>query len=361
MPEVSFTPPSLRLPSLPVLDWLLPSLPPTVRDMDVPPLFRQRFILSGYRPVGLSWRRYVLSLFQIHNETVNVWSHLLAAACVVARFLLFTVLQGGGILGVQLQGPEGQGLSLDVSSLPLVFHVISAVTYLSCSAAAHLLQSHSDQAHYSLAFLDYVGVAIHQYGCALALYVYSADTAWTQSMLGQIFLPASIFFAWLSCATCCYAKLQFLRPYPPHRKRYHLVPVGVAYLLIISPVTNRLSTRSWTSDSALQLHFLQVVLLLLAALFLSFPIPEHFSPGRYDIIGHSHQLFHVLLSTYMLVQQEALFKDFLRRRPSLIRMFGEERLLLASASFLSLVFCCLMTAFTMSQRAKAPRNTGQIP
>lgn len=95
MPRVSFAPPSLCLAVLPQLDRLLPSLPPTVRDVDVPLLFRERFILSGYRPAGLSWRCYVLSLFQIHNETLNVWSHLLAAVCVVMRFTIFTVLQGG--------------------------------------------------------------------------------------------------------------------------------------------------------------------------------------------------------------------------------------------------------------------------
>lgn len=95
MPRVSFAPPSLCLALPPLLDRLLPSLPPTVRDADVPPLFRERFIRSGYRPVGLSWRCYILSLFQIHNETLNVWSHLLAAVCVVMRFLTFAVLQGG--------------------------------------------------------------------------------------------------------------------------------------------------------------------------------------------------------------------------------------------------------------------------
>ncbi|CAK6982249.1 membrane progestin receptor beta-like [Scomber scombrus] len=245
---VSFAPPPLFLTLLPMLSRLLPSLPPTVRDVDVPPLFRERFILSGYRPVGLTWRCYVLSLFQIHNETLNVWSHLLAAACVVTRFLLFTVLQGGGF-------------SLDASSLPLVLYVFSAVIYLSCSAAAHLLQSHSEEAHYSLFFLDYVGVAVYQYGCALALCIYSSDTIWRQSILGQIFLPAAALLAWFSCTACCYAKLRFRRPYPLHRKLCQVVPMGMAYLLDISPVVHRLATHSWTSNSALPLHGLQVALL----------------------------------------------------------------------------------------------------
>lgn len=95
MPRLSFAPPSLCLAFFPLLKHLLPSLPPTVQDVDVPCLFRERFILSGYRAVGLPWRCYVLSLFQVHNETLNTWSHLLAAVCVVMRFTAFTILQGG--------------------------------------------------------------------------------------------------------------------------------------------------------------------------------------------------------------------------------------------------------------------------
>ncbi|XP_062248616.1 membrane progestin receptor beta-like [Platichthys flesus] len=344
MPRVSFAPPSLCLTFLPLLERLLPSLPPTVRDVDVPPLFREQFILSGYRPVDLSWRCSVLSLFQIHNETLSVWSHLLAAVYVLVRFFMFAVLQGGGILGVRLQGPEGQDFSVDVTSLPLVLYVFSAVTSLSCSAAVRLL--HSEHTHHSLFFLEHVGVAVYQYGCALALCLYSSDTAWTQSMLGQIFLPVVAVVVYI----CCYADLHLHRPYPWHRRICQVVPRGVAYLLVISPVTQRLASHNWANTSTLPLHFLQVALFLLSAVFFSCPVPECFSPGRYDIIGHSRQLFHILLSICTLVQQEALFEDFLWRRQALVREFGEERLLLACASFLGLMLCCVMTALIIKRR-----------
>ncbi|XP_071370964.1 membrane progestin receptor beta-like [Centroberyx affinis] len=349
MPRVSLALPSVF--SLSVLSRLLPSLPPPVRDVDVPPLFREPFIRSGYRPVGLPWRSYFLSLFQLHNETLSVWSHLLAAVCVALRFAVFAIFCGGGVLGVRLQGAEGPGFSLDVASLPLVLYVFSALTYLSCSAAAHLLQSHSELAHYSLFFLDYVGVAVYQYGCALALCLYSAEPAWTHSV-GQVFLPAAALLAWSSCAACCYAKLRYRRPYPLRRKLCQVLPAGLAYLLDLSPVAHRLAAGSWTANSALPLHGLQVVLFTLAAFFFSCPIPERFSPGRYDIIGHAHQLFHLLLSLATLAQQEALFQDFLWRRPALLRRFGERRLLLACASFPCLALCSALTAFAMRRRAR---------
>lgn len=79
--------------------------------------------------------------------------------------------------------------------------------------------------------------------------------------LFQIFLPAAALLAWFSCTACCYAKLRFRRPYPLHRKLCQVLPMGVAYLLDISPVAHRLATHSWTSNSALPLHGLQVALL----------------------------------------------------------------------------------------------------
>uniref|UniRef100_A0A3Q1IP91 Uncharacterized protein n=1 Tax=Anabas testudineus TaxID=64144 RepID=A0A3Q1IP91_ANATE len=321
MPRVSFAPPSLCLAFLSLLNHYLPSLPPTVRDIDVPSLHRQQFIPSGYRPVGLSWRCCVLSLFQIHNETLNVWSHLLAAVC--------------------------QGISVDFSSLPLVLYVFSAVTYLSCSAAAHLLQSHSEQAHYSLFFLNYMGVGIYQYGCALALCLYSSYHSSCQFL--QIFLPAAAVLAWFSCATCCFAKFYLCRLYPLHRQLFQVVPLAVTYLLVISPVVHRLIIYS---------QFYEVVLFLLSAFFFSCPIPEYFFPGRYDIFGHSHQLFHILLSFCMLTQQEALFQDFLWQRQGLVREFGEKHLLMACVSFACLLLCCMMTALIMTIRAQAQLTKG---
>ncbi|XP_072237242.1 membrane progestin receptor beta-like [Leuresthes tenuis] len=345
MPQVSFATPSPCLTLLSLLDRLLPSLPPTVQDVDVPPLFRERFILAGYRPTGQPWRSYALSLFQMHNDTLNVWSPLLAAVCMALRFMMFAILRGGG--------PEGQGISVDVSSLPLVLYMFSAVTHLSCRAAAHLLHAHSEQAHRSLFLLDFVGVATYQYGCALALSLYSAAGGWTQSMLGKIFLPASALLLWFSCAVCCYTKLHLRRP---HRKLCQLASMGAASWLVLSPVAHRLAAHSWRGSPAL-LHLLQVVLFLLSAFFFSCPAPECFSPGRFDIIGHGHQLSHFLLSLCTLAQQEALFQDFLWRRPALVRDFGEERLLLACASFPCVILTCGMMAVAVSRGARAQNES----
>lgn len=289
-----------------------------------------------------------MCLHQVHNETLNVWSHLLTGVAVLLRFLF------------RLHTWESEAEPLDLTALPLCLYLSSALAYLSCSAAAHLCQSHSELAHYCLFFLDYVGVSVYQYGCALAHYVYSSEPAWRDSAVGAHFLPAAIFLAWLTCASCCYAKMRYQRPYPLRRKLFQLVPTSLAYLLDVSPVAHRLASANNGSptdadvagDPALTLHALQIGFFLLAALFFSCPLPECLLPGRCDIVGHGHQVFHLFLALCTLVQQEALMRDYVWRRRALEKLHGRDTLLMACLSFPTLVLCSSLTAWAMALRVK---------
>lgn len=312
----------------------LPSPSPTVAASQVPSLFREPYILSGYRPVQQDWRCYLLSLFQRHNESLNVWTHLLACPVLLLRWWANV-----GALGY----------TLDVASLPLGVFLVSSLTYLFFSVAAHLLQSRSEHAHYFFFFLDYVGVAVYQYGCSLGHYFYTSESAWRESCIGLLFLPGAAFFGWLSCAGCCFAKYRYRRPYPLRRKICQLIPTTLAYMLDISPVVHRLATASWTQEPSLLFHALQIASFLLSALFFSCPIPERFFPGHCDFVGQGHQIFHVFLSLCTVFQLEALFQDYAMRRDAVVEAFGERQLWWACASFPALFLCCMLTALiTMS-------------
>lgn len=325
-----------QLVGLPRLSPSLHSLPSpqaTVGALNVPSLFREPYIHSGYRPVGQPWHCYALSLFQSHNELVNVWSHLLAVPVVLLRFWFFAATGS---------------LTLDALSLPLCLYTLSALTYLTCSTLAHLLQSHSELSHYSLFFVDYVGVAVYQYGSALAHYFYCAEEEWRQSLVGALFLPGAALLGWLSCASCCFAKLRYRRPYPPHRKIFQIVPTSLAYMLDISPVALRLATRP-CCEPVLVLHALQVAFFLMAAFFFSCPVPERFYPGKCDIVGHGHQIFHIFLVLCTMCQMEAIFKDFLVQKSSVVQVHETWIVYLAAGSFFVLVLCTMLTAARMRQ------------
>nr|ALL41459.1 membrane progestin receptor beta [Bostrychus sinensis] len=321
-----------RLPNLVQrLPSSLPSPSPTVGASHVPSLFREPHILTGYRPLRQKWYCYLLSLFQKHNESLNVWTHLLAAPVLLLRWW-----SNVGTLGY----------TLDISSLPLCLFLLSAIFCYFCSTVAHLFQSHSEQAHYYFFFMDYVGVAVYQYGCALGHYFYTSTSGWRASIIGYHFLHGTAIFGLLSSTGCCLAKSRYRKPYPVQRKICQLIPTSLAYFLGISPVVDRLLTGSWTEEPSLNFHVLQIVFFLSSALFFSCPIPECFFPGKFDIFGHGHQIFHVLLSLTTLSQLEALFQDYARKRDQVIDIFGETQIWWACVSFPILVFSCLLVAFT---------------
>lgn len=318
-----------RLPHL--LDFFPSSLPsprPTVAATQVPSLFREPYILSGYRPADQDWRCYLLSLFQRHNESLNVWTHLLVGPLLLLRWWANV----GAV-----------GYTLDAASLPLAVFMASSLTYLFLSVTAHLFQSHSELAHYFFFFMDYVGVAVYQYGCALGFYFYSSASGWRESCVGPLFLPGAAFFGWLSCSGCCLAKARYKRPYPLQRKICQLIPTSLAYVWDISPVVHRLFTVSWSQEPSLVFHALQIATFLLSALFFSIPIPERLFPGHCDFVGQGHQIFHLFLSLCTLCQLEALFQDYATRRDMAVKVFGERQLWLACFSFPALFLGCVLT------------------
>lgn len=65
-------------------------------------------------------------------------------------------------------------------------------------------------------------------------------------------------------------------------------------------------------------HQKHVAMTLLASFFYSAHLPERLAPGRFDYIGHSHQLFHVcvILATHM--QMEAILLDKTLRKEWLL-------------------------------------------
>ncbi|XP_034622577.1 membrane progestin receptor beta [Trachemys scripta elegans] len=325
-----------RLPRL--LEEGFPKMPCTVEESDVPQLFREPYIQTGYRPIGQEWRYYFFSLFQKHNEVVNVWTHLLAALAVLLRFKAFA---------------EAEELSLDISSLPLFLFVLSSLTYLTCSLLAHLLQSKSELSHYTFYFVDYVGVSVYQYGSALAHFYYSADQAWYDKFW-LFFLPAAAFCGWLSCAGCCYAKYRYRRPYPLMRKMCQVIPAGLAFVLDISPVAHRvvMCHLGGCEEQAAWYHTFQILFFLISAYFFSCPVPEKYFPGSCDIIGHAHQIFHMFLALCTLSQLEAIFLDYKIRQEIFLSRHGPLSIYLSCASFFGLVACSAITAHFLQCRIK---------
>ncbi|XP_027142943.1 membrane progestin receptor alpha-B-like [Larimichthys crocea] len=310
-----------------------PSMLGTVRDAEVPPFLRERYIYTGYRLLNQKWCYYFLSLFQRHNETINVWSHLLASLAFLVKFwhLAKTV-----------------DFVSDHHSWPLLVLILSSVTYSAFSVAAHLLGGKSELCHYTFFFLDYVGVAQYQYGSAVGHFYYAVDESLYRYVHG-IFMPIATVLCCLSCLGYCYGKYCNHSQQTWVHKVVQVVPSALAFIWDSSPVTKRLISWSTASnDPVIIYHFGQVGLFLSCAFFFTFPLPERCFPGRCDFVGQSHQMFHVLISCCTLCQIHATYLDFMDRRNLYSRLHQSgDTALFVGLYLVTLVICAVMVAFML--------------
>ncbi|KAJ7991406.1 hypothetical protein DPEC_G00283510 [Dallia pectoralis] len=322
-----------------------PSMPGTLRDTDVPGFFREKHIHAGYRPLHQGWRYYFLSLFQRHNETINVWTHLLGSLLVLGKFL---------------QLAETVDFVHDAHAWPLLILLLSSVTYTACSTIAHLLGAKSEFHHYCFYFLDYVGVAQYQYGSAVAHYYYAIEPNYHR-WVSSVFMVTASLLCCLSCLGCCYGKYRNYSLQVWVRKVGQVVPSALAYAWDTSPVFHRMflwfcwpTLHSEEGASAISFHQGQVAFFLSSAFFFTTPVPERLFPGHCDFLGQGHQLFHVFLVLCTLCQIQASHLDYLGRRPIYTQLHGEGET--AATVYLvqygvTLLACVLIVVF-MAKKVK---------
>ncbi|XP_077599407.1 membrane progestin receptor alpha-like isoform X1 [Stigmatopora nigra] len=313
-----------------------PSPPPppgTLRDTEVPHFFRERYVRAGYRPLHQPWRYYLLSAFRRHNETVNIWTHLLA----------LLVLLGEAGHAAQRADPRQ-----DRHAWPLLLLILSSLNYTAWSVAAHLLGSQSEATHYALFFLDYVGVAQYQYGSAVAHYYYATEEGYARRLGGGVFLAVAAALSCLSCLGCCYGKYRNHSLPPWVRKVGQVTPSALAYAWDIGPVAHGLA--SGRADAAAAYHLAHMAFFLACAVFFAFPVLERRWPGDCDFLGQGHQLFHVLLSCCTVCQIRASLLDYDGRRQVYAGLHGGEQAPLSVALYgVTLLVCLLIAAFMLKK------------
>ena len=107
------------------------------------------YILHGYRPETNSTYACFASWLYLHNETVNIYTHLLPA-------VLFLVAEGFIYHYFQASYPE----ATIGDRLIFAFFLLTAATCLGMSATYHTLMNHSVEVSNLWHRLDFVGIVV---------------------------------------------------------------------------------------------------------------------------------------------------------------------------------------------------------
>ncbi|XP_016049080.2 membrane progestin receptor delta isoform X2 [Erinaceus europaeus] len=266
-------------------------------------VFWEDGIMSGYRHPSSSAVDCILSSFQMTNETVNIWSHFLPTWYFVWRLLV-------------LVGTPGFGA--DPYHWPLLAFLLPACLYPFASCCAHTFSSMSARAHHICYFLDYGALSLYSLGCAVSYAAYSVPASWLHSHLCQLFVPIATLNSFLCTGLSCYSRFPELES-PGFSKLLRTAAFTYPFLFDNLPLFYRLGLCwGWTptcGQEALTVsHGYHLLCAGLTGFLFTTRLPERLAPGRFDYVGHSHQLFHICAVLGTHFQLEAVLADMRSRR-----------------------------------------------
>lgn len=231
------------------------------------------YILKWYRPTGLSVWQCLISIFHLHNQTANIWTHALGVF--LAHYHWYYHFPA------HLKAP------LDRIIFCGAYVGILASYY--CSIVYHVFNVDGRQQACFLSQVDYFGIILHLLGnlTAVGYFVYY-DQLWSQVTYVTTFLLIGV----ISLTLNYYAMLSSVSNRMSSTKRVAFF-IGVAIFSLppqfaIGPKFEdwRLGVNAFVSDACY---------ILAAGVYLA-KWPERTLPGRFDLFN-SHAVFHLLIIT----------------------------------------------------------------
>ncbi|XP_053562885.1 adiponectin receptor protein 1 isoform X2 [Bombina bombina] len=245
-------------------------LPDWLKDND--------YLLHGHRPPMPSFRACFRSIFRIHTETGNIWTHLLG-------FVLFLFL---GVL--TMLRPNMYFMAPLQEKVVFGMFFLGAVLCLSFSWLFHTVYCHSEKVSRTFSKLDYSGIALLIMGSFVPWLYYSFYCSPQPrliylSIVCVLGISAIVVAQWDRFST------------PKHRPTRAGVFLGLGLSGIVPTLHFTIAEGFVKATTVGQMgwFFLMAVMYITGAGLYAARIPERFFPGKFDIWFQSHQIFHVLV------------------------------------------------------------------
>ncbi|CAF0781166.1 unnamed protein product [Didymodactylos carnosus] len=231
------------------------------------------FLLQKHRPPANSIRECLISIASIHSETVNIWTHLIGALCISVTFILFLL---------------DNNRQMDISDfITFSSFFISAILCLSFSTLLHIFLNYSPRIMVIVSKLDYFGINILIFGSMIPVlhYYFYCNLKLKAIYIGILLLLSIASVIGTSSAACSKPRC---RPF----KATLFIVLG---LYGVVPTIH--ACIIYGMHRMIQMGFLYLCVMAVSYIFggvmYGSRMPERFFPGKFDIIGQSHQVLHV--------------------------------------------------------------------
>ena len=261
---------------------------------EAPPfLVTNPHIKTGYRAF-LPTKLCLKSLFTLHNETVNIWSHLL-----VGLYFFYQYFYDFSLL-------VERGSTSSSDRIAFLCMIITIQICMFSSTAFHLFNCHSQNTCSRLLLVDCIGIGIGLSGCFFPV-THCAFYCFPQIKMNYI-----IFFL-LGFLVAGYL---ITRPWFGDKRYVYLRIITYCFLSMMGFAPAAHWTYIHGLESEIVSIFLPKIVLLyfLGAAGLFFyvtQVPESLLPGRFDIFGHSHQIWHIFAALVFIIGHQTQQNLFL--------------------------------------------------
>lgn len=234
------------------------------------------FLHRGHRPPLPSFNACFRSIFRVHTETGNIWTHLLGCLAFI------------GIAAYFLSRPH-----LEIQWQEKVVFAIffaGAILCLGMSFTFHTVHCHSEKVGKLFGKLDY---------CGIALLIIGSFVPWLYYGFYCEFQPKLIYLTLVIVLGVTAIVVSLWDKFGEPRFRCLRAGVFMGFGLSgVIPAIHHLVKEGWfpsLTQASLGWLFLMACLYITGAILYALRVPERFFPGKCDIWFHSHQLFHVLV------------------------------------------------------------------
>ncbi|KAK0391629.1 hypothetical protein NLU13_1128 [Sarocladium strictum] len=253
------------------------------------------YIHTGYRAPSKSLVRSVKSILAIHNETINIWSHVLGC-------LLFLAIP---IYVFTTEIPPRYKVATTEDIIVCTTYFIGVAICFFLSAVYHTVSNHSSQWHFFTVQLDYLGILILMYSAHIPLIYYGFVC---DHDLRNMYWGITSFLALL----CAISTLQ-----PGFRDIKAKMWRGGFYTAFgassFAPIVHAVVKYGWEVQKdrmGLIWWVLVAVFNLIGVVAYGLKVPEKFFPGQFDIVGQSHQILHVSVIVAGMMHVMGCLGDF---------------------------------------------------
>jgi adiponectin receptor len=225
---------------------------------------------NGYRPPGKGWGFYASSIFAWHNETVDIWSHMVASIfhlCVLVEVFY------------------RDGIDRRDRSVLIITHLTSVLAMYVCSSFAHCFYPRSSWSYDTWWLIDQLGIVQSILGGGFGAGYFGLSCFPEQQ---------AIFLAVYAVGFVCLSVLLSLLD----MEKRLLLLIPTALLSWGTSIFTMITSPTFAVPEVQRAMFFAISAVPAIGIGLFFylcRLPEQKWPGKFDTFGNSHNIWHFSL------------------------------------------------------------------